>query len=257
VSKIVSVHSFRGGTGKSNVTANVAVAVARRGHRVGIVDTDIQSPGIHVLFGFDEEKAERTLNDYLWGRAPIEAAAYEVSKQLKTASGEPAVKDGAIFLVPSSIKAGEIAKVLREGYDVGLLNDGFHDLIERLNLDYLFIDTHPGLNEETLLSITMSDLLLIVVRPDRQDFQGTAVTVEVARKLDVPALYLVLNKVLTSYDFKAMREDVEKLYDATVAAILPTTDALMRLGSADIFSLRNPDDAWSKEMLKIADRVVG
>lgn len=256
MSKIVSVHSFRGGTGKSNVTANVATTVARRGHRVGIVDTDIQSPGIHVLFGFDEGEVERSLNDYLWGRSPIEDAAYDVGSRLKTQSGEPAVKDGAIYLVPSSLKAGEIAKVLREGYDVGLLNDGFHDLIDRLNLDYLFIDTHPGLNEETLLSITVSDLLLIVVRPDRQDFQGTAVTVEVARKLDVPELFLVLNKVLTSYDFEAMREDVEKLYQATVAGILPTTDSLMRLGSADIYSLRYPDEAWTKEILMIAQKIM-
>ena len=45
----VAVHSFRGGTGKSNITANLAVTVARQGRRVAIVDTDIQSPGVHVL----------------------------------------------------------------------------------------------------------------------------------------------------------------------------------------------------------------
>ena len=44
---IVSIHSYRGGTGKSNVTANLAVSVAMSGKRVGIVDTDIQSPGVH------------------------------------------------------------------------------------------------------------------------------------------------------------------------------------------------------------------
>ncbi len=49
--KIVSIHSFRGGTGKSNTTANLAAQVAMAGKRVGVVDTDIQSPGIHVLFG--------------------------------------------------------------------------------------------------------------------------------------------------------------------------------------------------------------
>ena len=57
--KIVSIHSFRGGTGKSNTTANLASQVALAGKRVGIVDTDIQSPGIHVLFGLDETTAIR------------------------------------------------------------------------------------------------------------------------------------------------------------------------------------------------------
>ena len=68
MSKIISIHSFRGGTGKSNTTANVAVTTASHGLRVGIIDTDIQSPGIHVLFGVDQAKINRTLNDYLWGR---------------------------------------------------------------------------------------------------------------------------------------------------------------------------------------------
>ena len=68
MSKIVSVHSYRGGTGKSNTTANLAASIAMRGCRVGIVDTDIQSPGIHVLFGFDENDIHLALNDFLWGR---------------------------------------------------------------------------------------------------------------------------------------------------------------------------------------------
>lgn len=41
---IISVHSFRGGTGKSNTTANLGCTLATLGYRVAIVDTDIQSP---------------------------------------------------------------------------------------------------------------------------------------------------------------------------------------------------------------------
>ena len=48
MSKIISIHSFRGGTGKSNTCANVTTLLAAQGMRVGVVDTDIQSPGIHV-----------------------------------------------------------------------------------------------------------------------------------------------------------------------------------------------------------------
>ncbi|MCB0036300.1 MAG: P-loop NTPase, partial [Anaerolineales bacterium] len=46
MTQIISVHSFRGGTGKSNTTANLAALIMRQGKRVGIIDTDIQSPGI-------------------------------------------------------------------------------------------------------------------------------------------------------------------------------------------------------------------
>src|SRR5206468_8575285 len=121
---------------------------------------------------------------------------------------------GTLHLVPSSIRANEIARVLRQGINVERLKDSFKDLSSALQLDYLFVDTHPGLNEETLLSIAISDLLVLILRPDRQDFQGTAVTVEVARKLDVPELLLVVNKALPAMEAAGLRQRVEQLYNA-------------------------------------------
>jgi len=253
MSKIVSIHSFRGGTGKSNITANVASQIAKMGQRVGVIDTDINSPGIHVLFGMDEERMDKALNDYLWGRCAIEDAAYDVGLQI--GDGQVVLMGGSIYLIPASMRAGEIARVLREGYDVGLLNDGFRALIERLKLDYLFIDTHPGLNEETLLSIAISDVLLLVLRPDQQDFQGTAVTVDVARKLEVPNLFLVVNKALSSYDFDDLRQQVEQTYHAHVAAVLPLSEDVARMQSADIFSLRYPDHPFSARIRDIANQL--
>lgn len=247
MSNIVSVHSFRGGTGKSNTTANLAAIIAGSGKRVGVIDTDIQSPGIHVLFGLDEEKMDRSLNDYLWGKCAIEQAAYDVSPVLKT---------GTLYLIPSCLKAGEIAKVLREGYDVNLLNDGFRELTRKLKLDYLFIDTHPGLNEETLLSISISDILIIIMRPDQQDYQGTAVTVEIAQKLDVPRLMLVVNKVLPSFDFTALKQKIEKTYNVPVAGVLPESEEMIALGSSSIFSLRYPEHTLTKTLESIAAQVI-
>ncbi len=235
MTQIISVHSFRGGTGKSNTTANLATLLAMEGLRVGIVDTDIQSPGIHVLFNLDESEMVHSLNDYLWGKCDIKEAAHDVTGHVG------ADIKGQIFLIPSSIKAGEIARVLREGYDVGLLNDGFRELIKELSLDVLMIDTHPGLNEETLLSIAISTALVIIMRPDQQDYQGTAVTVDVARKLDVPRMVLVLNKVPQTFDFDDVRNRVEQIYKCDVAAILPHSDEMMTLASSGIFALRYPD----------------
>jgi MinD-like ATPase involved in chromosome partitioning or flagellar assembly len=251
--KIVSIHSFRGGTGKSNITANLAAQFANKGYRVGVIDTDIQSPGIHVLFGMDEERIDRALNDYLWGHCAIEDTAYEVGSRI--GEGEVVVMSGSIYLIPSSLRAGEIARVLREGYDVRLLNDGFRSLLDKLNLDYLFIDTHPGLNEETLLSIAISDLLIIILRPDQQDFQGTIVTVDVARKLEVPHLYLVINKATSSLDFDDLRKQVQETFGAPVAAVLPLSEDVARLASSDIFSMRFPDHVVSQAIRDVADIV--
>jgi MinD-like ATPase involved in chromosome partitioning or flagellar assembly len=244
MSLTLSVHSFRGGTGKSNTSANLAALLAAEGMKVGVVDTDIQSPGIHVLFGLREDQMRYSLNDYLWGNCEIVDTAYDVTKNLGDLPGQ-------VLLVPSSIKAGEIARVLREGYDVGLLNDGFQSLLEELELDVLIIDTHPGLNEETLLSIAISDVLVIVMRPDQQDFQGTGVTVEVARKLGVPKMMLIVNKTPMSFQFDDVKRRVEETYDCQVAAVLPHSDEMMVLASGGVFVTKFPDHPITKSLRNV------
>ena len=241
MSKIISVHSFRGGTGKSNSTANIASILASEGRRVGIVDTDINSPGIHVLFNLDEEDMKFSLNDYLWGKCDIKQAAVDVTGNLKNDPANQVEISGQVFLIPSSMRVGEIARILREGYDVGLLNDGYQQIIEDLDLDVLVIDTHPGVNEETLLSIAISDSLAIIMRPDSQDYQGTSVTVEVARKLDVPNMVLIVNKTPEAFDTEEVKKRVESTYSCPVAAVIPHSDEMMALASSGVFSMRYPD----------------
>lgn len=253
--QVISVHSFRGGTGKSNITSNLATLVARSGKRVGVVDTDIQSPGIHVLFGLQEEAITFTLNDFLWGRCRIEQTACDVSPILMQKQGLFGAK-GSIHLIPSSIKTGDISRILREGYDARRLNEGLSEVIRKLKLDYLFIDTHPGINEETLLSLVISDVLVLVLRPDSQDYQGTAVEVDVARKLGVPKTLLVVNKALSALNFPELRQQMQQSYNTPVAGILPVCDEMFHLGSSHIFSLRYPDHPWTQGIQAIAKQVV-
>jgi ATPases involved in chromosome partitioning len=120
MAKIVAIHSYRGGTGKSNICANVAAAVALQGKRVGLIDTDIPSPGIHFIFGLEQNSGvDKTLNDYLWNRCAVEDAAYDVTPI------EIRNEAGLMYLIPSSVNADDIAKVLTEGYDFKKLNEAF------------------------------------------------------------------------------------------------------------------------------------
>jgi MinD-like ATPase involved in chromosome partitioning or flagellar assembly len=237
MTKIISTHSFRGGTGKSNITANIAVLLATQGQKVAVFDTDIQSPGIHVIFNMKEDNIQRTLNDYLWGNCPIEDAAYEVFSD--NGSG------GIVHLVPSSINANDIARILREKYDATDMHIAFRELISVLSPDYLLIDTHPGVNEETLLSIAMSDMLIIVLRPDQQDLQGTSVTVDVARRLRVPEISLVVNKVPPGYDTADVKKKVEQAYNCPVVALLPLSTDVAQNASSSVFCLEAAEHPFS------------
>lgn len=254
--KIVSIHSFRGGTGKSNSTANLAAQIALKGKRVGIVDTDIQSPGIHVLFGLDEDSMGKTINDFLHGKCEISEVAFPIGEKAADAPGRAQLAGKDLWLFPSSIRGREISQILRDGYDVNLLNSGLQNLISDLNLDYLFIDTHPGLNEETLLSIVISDLLIIILRPDNQDFQGTSVTVDIARSLDVPNLHLMVNKAPPGYDYDDLRKQIESTFSAPLTGILPLDYEVATNASKDLFSLSSPEHEWSKGIREVAEAIL-
>jgi len=253
LAKIIAVHSFRGGTGKSNITANLASLVALAGHRVGIIDTDIQSPGIHVIFGFNQDNLKYALNDYLWGNCKIEDAAYDVTR---AAIPEPNGDRPRLFLIPSSVKTGEIARVLCDGYDVGLLNDGIQSVSRALSLDYLFIDTHPGVNEETLLSIAICDRFMLIMRPDNQDFQGTAVTVELAHRLEVQEILLIVNKVPQGMEAGMLQGQIESTYKAEVVGMLPLNAEMASLASSALFSVRYGDHPITQTLKGIARRIM-
>jgi len=243
---VVSVHAFPGRNNKSNLSANVAAQLAREGMRVGVIDADVQSPGIHVLFGLKGDDITASLNDFLFDGVPIEDVAIDVT---------PPGLSGRIHLIPSSIRPGEITRVLRNGYDSQQLVQGLREFVDELGLDALLVDTHPGLQEETLLSLVVADTLLVVLRPDQQDYEGTGVTVHVAKELEVPRIALVVNKSPATFDPAVVRERVEHAYDCPVVAVLPHSDAMMALGSAGLFSLLHPEEELSTEFVRVADYV--
>ena len=79
---------------------------------------------------------------------------------------------------------------------------------------------------------------------------------EVARKLGVPRLVLIVNKVPQAFDPGEVRARVEATYQAEVAAVLPHSDDMMALASAGIFALRCPDHAMTAELRRVAAALV-
>jgi len=180
----------------------------------------------------DGENVTSSLNDFLWSGRAIEDFAIDMTPD--------AVKErsGQIYLVPLSIKPGEISRVMREGYDARQLTQGLKELLTKLRLDYLLIDTHPGLGQETLLSLVISNTLIIMLRPDQQDYEGTGITVRIARELRVPNIFkgtkhfLLVNKSLSSLNPDALAKRVQEAYGCKVIEVLPHSDEM-------IFQLNN------------------
>ncbi len=248
--KIVSIHSYRGGTGKSNITANIAACALDMDKKVAVLDTDLQSPGIHVIFGFDQSRIKLTLVDFLYGKCTIAETAYDVTENINPDSG------GKCYLVPASMTTRAISRILDEGYDVNRLNTHFDELISELDLDYLFIDTHPGLNKETMLTTAISDVLVMLIRPDQQDYYGSAILSEVANKLEIPKVFIVANKVFSTINYDQLSKRLKDAFGYDVIGVIPLSEDIAKMESRDLFTKKNPHHEISHTFRDITNRIL-
>lgn len=232
--KLLAVSSFHGGTGKSYLTIQLAALLAAGGQRIGILDLDIEAPSMHSLFGLNGSQFPFTFNDYIAGHCELKQIVYNVTGSLKKAI------PGEVWLIPSSIKPGQIAQLLSQGYDAEDLQTLFSRLTTDFGFDYVFIDTHAGLNEEVLMAMDAVSHMLIVLRPDAKDYEGSAVLLQVARKLRCPNVSLVLNQVRDA-DTGALIEQVTAMFDTPIAALIPEAADAAAFDGNGAFVLEQPE----------------
>ncbi len=247
MSKTISIHSFLRGIGRSTLAANVAASLAMEGRSIGLVDANLLTPSLHLRFGVEPT---RSLDDYVLGKCPILEAAHEVTPRLG-----PGVR-GRLLLVPASADDGQLLKVRRQGYTPELLGSAFRILAEELRLDALVVDADSGLDEQALTLMALSDVVAIVLHLDKQDYQGTAVMVDVARQLQAPRPALIVNPVSRAFDPDQVKTRVEQSYYCEVAGVLPYSGELMALGSEAIFVRAYPDHSLTRRLARLSQQLV-
>lgn len=235
---ILSIHSFRRGTGKTTIAANTAAMLALQGYRVGIIDLNFAAPGLHILFNLPDDLLKYTLNEFVWGECDIEDAVYDLAPFL------PPTMPGQIFFVPASTQPRQIARILRGGYYVNLLGEACAVLKDKLQLDFLLLDTASGLIEDTQMALAITDTLWVILRLDQQDYMGTGIIIDVARRLNIQELKLIVNEVPISYAEQTVRQEVEQAYGCEVTAVLPHTEQLTLMGSSGLFVLAHPKHSF-------------
>jgi MinD-like ATPase involved in chromosome partitioning or flagellar assembly len=239
MSNIITIHSFKRGTGKSTLTANIAALFALQGLRVGVIDAHLRSPSLHFLFGLHEHSITHWLNDYLSGRCDVEQTALDVTVRL----GAPV--NGRVFLVPARPIPCLRAEELSDRYDTYTLSSGCHSLIESLDLDIVLIDSPTIMTEETLSWIAVADTLTMIMRLDQQDYQGTSVVIEIAQHLGMQHITLVVNQSPSDLHPAQVKEHLEQIYRCDVGAVLSHCDELMAVSGTAIFVARHQDHPFT------------
>src|SRR2546425_1217940 len=111
---ILAVQSFKGGTGKSTVSANLAVTLARLGKRVAVIDLDLEGPGLHVIFGISDAEIRVTINDVLQAPIPIRDAVLDLTHRLGIGSG-------CLLFCPAGHRLEEILKMVDTVFNLQVL----------------------------------------------------------------------------------------------------------------------------------------
>jgi MinD-like ATPase involved in chromosome partitioning or flagellar assembly len=250
MSETILFYSYHHGVGRSNIAANLSFLLAVEGRRVGILDTDTKSPIIHYLFGLNEAKITYSFNDYLWGKCDIEQAAYDITPQLSSRL------KGQLFVIPANTNGGETPRQINGTKDADSLDDACHRLIKTFNLDALLIDAQPGLSEIALTTVTISDILVVVLRLNQRDYQDTSVVIELVRQLGIPRILLIVNEAPKTFDAEKVKAEIEKTFNCEVAAILPYVEEIMALTNKAIFAIRYANHPMTMMLKEITAKLI-
>ena len=165
---IVAVHSYKGGTGKTLLSANLATLFAAQGRKTCLLDMDFCAPSLHSLFKTDQPKY--WLNDYMNG-------ACEPDKILQNCYSEGLKKEKLfVGLANPSIEAIREMSAKGRKWEMQALFRLFSlrdSLFNGLGFDYLILDTSPGLRYSSINAVVTADVALVVTTLDESDMDGT------------------------------------------------------------------------------------
>ena len=171
MAKCIAFHSYKGGTGKTTLACNFAVSLVKKGYRVFLLDLDVSAPSIQAYF---EREPKRWVNDFLGGSADVDEIAIDL-----TSIVDGVAQKGKLWVGFSNPKKEEIYKIEggKEEISKMQLLRKFILLRERLisdyDIDYLIIDTSPGIRYWSINALAIADLLFLTLKMGDLDIDGT------------------------------------------------------------------------------------
>ncbi len=217
IGKVIGVVSGKGGVGKSLVTSMLAVAMSRKGYRVGILDADITGPSIPMAFGVTERAHGGELG--LMPRVSRTGIKVMSINLLLEDAGDPVIWRGPVI--------------------AGVVKQFWTDVIWE-DLDYLFVDMPPGTGDVplTVFQSIPLDGIVIVTSPQELVSMVVEKAVRMAEKMNIPVLGLVENmSYITCPDCgkkipvfgEGHIEDTAKVHNIEKTAALPIEPKIAKL----------------------------
>jgi len=253
MSKIIAVHSYKGGTGKTLLSVNLAATFAKNGKKVCLFDLDFRAPSLFAIL--KTENVEYWFNDYLNNSCDAEKVLVDLSSKI---SGDGKFFAGLANPATEAIRDMSSKDRKWEMRALGRLLALKETLIKDQKFDYLFFDTSPGLQYSSINAIVAADFVIVATTGDRSDVDGTKRMLAELYNLFEKKTGLVLNKVLDSSAAAKkteMSNKVKTVYHVPMLGIVPCFCEILRAEGNLIFVEDKPDHPFTKMIAEMARKI--
>ena len=203
----IMVHSYRGGTGKTLLSINLAASYAKT-EKVCLLDYDFKAPSLQGMF--KTPTPDFWMNDYLNGDCEIQEAITEVFPNL------------FVGLASSDAEAIRDMVGKSRSWETEALNKtvSLKNTLADMGFSKVIFDTPPGLAYSSINAVIASDIVVLVMRMDSLDILGTKEMVkEVYEILEKPSVVAV-NMVLPAQQ-KALSQTIQNLFGSRILGYIP------------------------------------
>ncbi|MHA2250706.1 MAG: ParA family protein [Candidatus Kariarchaeaceae archaeon] len=190
---VCAIHSYKGGTGKTIITINLAATLAKQGKRVVVLDMDFGAPSLYTFFPTSVIDKTNSLNDPLIKDTRFEDSLIDASDII---SG-----DQNFFIGLADHHSDQTRQMIRRGLKE--TSEDAHRLFnwidilkkEPYNADFIFLDTAPGLNFLSVNSISVCDIAILLLRLLNADLLGTKEMIEGLHAKLASQILLIVNQL--------------------------------------------------------------
>ena len=260
--KTLAFHSYKGGTGKTTLITNISALYAKNGLNVGLLDFDLYAPSLVTYF---RKKPRSYLNDLLNGQAGVAEVMVDMTAELDL-KGKYIVG----FSSPRKEDVDEIDLKHDSKWQLQALRRFLaakKELFEKYQLDYLFLDTSPGIRYWSINTLATADYLFLLLKDSDMDIEGTRKMVnDIYDSLSRfgSKYYIILNKipgatansaVNAPADEKAWITELERVVGAQVAGSIPCYCDIQFSRHEFLFSIKQPNHPFSTRLAALADSV--
>jgi MinD-like ATPase involved in chromosome partitioning or flagellar assembly len=265
--KTIAFHSYKGGTGKTTLITNLAAYYAMSGLKVCLLDFDLYAPSLSMYF---RKQPSVCINDLLKGETETKGKT-DISRVIVDVSSELGLK-GKLYIGFSSPRKEDITEIEmqhEQKWQLAAIRrflSAKNQLFDDYHIDYLFLDTSPGIRYWSINTLAVADYLLLVMKNSDMDIEGTKkMTSDIYDALTKfgSKYFIILNKVsgaspttdLNCGEKEDYERDLEKEIGTKVIGTIPCFCDIQFSKHEFLFAIKKPDHPFSKKLVVLAEKI--